>query len=133
MLQGIMSGRDRWIVVVYIFGAAVALAAAWFPSFLCRAGSAVLLVGLIHMIWQRHSARRQGVEAQNKLRRSVLYYVPFLVGANLLWMGLPFPVEAMAKAWSNFAFLGGSVLSLAGTYIYNLRTLGARDEAGSLH
>ena len=135
-MRGIMrdlNHRHRWLMAVYILGASLALATMWFPSFLCRAGSAVLLVGFGHMIWQRRCALRKGPDAQIKLRRAVLYYVPFLNGANLLWMGLPVPVEPMAKAWSNCAFLAGSVLLLAGTYIYNLRTMETSNETGSFH
>lgn len=137
MMRGSMSSlnrRHRWLMGVYFFGAAVAVTVAWFPSFFCRAGSAVLLVGFGHMIWQRRSALREGFDAQVRLSRSVLYYVPFLTGANLVWMGLPIPVEPIAKAWSHCAFLAGTVLLLAGTYIYNLRTIGRMiDETGSLH
>lgn len=102
----------------------MAVVAALFPSFLCRAGAGVLLAGLARMIWQRRLALRQGVEAQIRLCRSVLYYVPFLTGANLIWMGLPVPAaEGMAKACADCAFLFASSLLLAAVYVYNLNTI----------
>lgn len=125
--------QHRCLIIVYLLGICVSLAVAWFPSFLCRAGSGVLLIAFAHMIWQRQSALRKGPIAQLRLRRSALYYVPFLAGANLVWMGLPAPIQPMAKAWSNCAFLAGSVLLLAGAYLYNLRTIRRTNETGSFH
>jgi len=109
------------MMLVYISGAILAIAVAWFPSFLCRAGSAVLLIGVIQMIWQSHCALRQGFEAQTRLRTSVLFYAPFLVGTNLIWMGLPLPIDPVRKALADCAFLVFTVILLSGLYIYNHR------------
>jgi hypothetical protein len=117
--------RHQWLMAVYSFGAVVAVGVAWFPSFLCRAGGAVLLVGLIHMICQRRSALRKGMVELARLRRSLLHYTPFLVGTNLIWMGLPLPLGAIAKASADLLFLGGSVGLLSVLYIYNNRGLNA--------
>jgi len=115
--------RYRWLTVVYIFAAGVGIAVAWFPSFLCRAGSAVLLIGLTHMMWQSRSALRKGFEAQKRLRQSVLFYAPFLVGTNLIWMGMALPVDAVSKALLDCAFLAATVVLLGGLYVYNSRVL----------
>jgi hypothetical protein len=115
----IIRRRHRWLMGAYIFGAVLAIAVAWFPSFMCRAGSAVLLVGLIHMIWQRQIALQKGQQAQARLQQSMLHYAPFLVGTNLIWMGLPWPVDALSKASADCLFLGGSVALLSGMYVYN--------------
>jgi hypothetical protein len=100
----------RWLTGVYVVGALVAVVVAWFPSFMCRAGSAVLFVGLMRMIWQNR---------KNPPRQSPLYYVPFLVGTNLIWMGLPLPVDVMTKAWADCLFLAATVALLGGLYAYN--------------
>src|SRR5687767_7443609 len=106
--------RHRWLMGAYMFGVLLAIAAAWIPSFLCRAGGVVLFVGLMHMILRRQAAFRKGVE-----KESLLHYAPFLVGTNLIWMGLPWPVDAMSKAWADCLFLAGSVALLSGLSIYN--------------
>ena len=100
----------RWLTGVYVFGVLLAVAVAWFPSFMSRAGSVVLFVGLMRMIWQ---ARKHSVP------RSPLHYLPFLVGANLIWMGLPLPVDAMTEAWADCLFLVLSVALLGGLHVYN--------------
>jgi hypothetical protein len=115
--------RYRWLMMVYIFSAMVAVAVAWFPAFLCRAGSAVLLVGLMHMMWQSHCAVRKGIEEQKRLRQSALFYAPFLVGTNLIWLGMPLPVDAVSKALLDCAFLAATVVLLGGLYAYNSRVL----------
>ena len=114
-----MTGAEKrhcWLMIVYSFGALIAIAVAWFPAFLCRAGSGILLVGLANMIWQSRNARRQSP-------RSVLFYAPFLAGTNLIWMGLSLPVDAVSKALADCAFLGLTTLLLALVYVYNSRAL----------
>jgi hypothetical protein len=106
----------RWLIGAYSFGAALAVAVAWFPSFMCRAGRAVLFVGLIRMIWQsRHDTARY----------SLLFYLPFLVGTNLIWMGLPLPVDTMTKAWADCLFLASTVILLSALHAYNALSLRA--------
>jgi hypothetical protein len=68
----------------------------------------------MYMIWQRKATFPKGLEGQ-----SLVHYAPFLVGTNLIWMGLPWPVDVMAKAWSDCLFLAGSVVLLSTLYLYN--------------
>ena len=124
--------RYRWLMVVYIFGALVAMGVACFPSFLCRVGSAVLLIGLGHMMWQSHCARRKGFQEQKRLRQSVLFYAPFLVGTNLIWMGLSLPVDAVSKALADCGFLAATVVLLSGLYAYNHRISNALSDLSGL-
>lgn len=124
--------RHRWLMGVYVFGAVLALVTAQFPSFMCRAGSAVLLSGLAHMTWQRRCALREGHEEQRRLRKSVLYYAPFLVGTNLIWMGLPLPVDAVLKASADCGFLAATVVLLGGLYLYNNRDSNALSDLSIL-
>jgi peptidoglycan/LPS O-acetylase OafA/YrhL len=124
--------KHHWLMTVYGFGALVALAVAWIPSFMCRSGSAVLVVGLLHMMWQRRNAVRKGLEEQAKVHASLLHYAPFLVGTNLIWMGLPLPVDAMTKAWADCVFLAGSIGLLSVIYVYNYRALNALSDAAVL-
>ena len=124
--------RHKWLMMAYIFGAVTALAVAWFPSFMCRAGSAVLLVGLLHMMSQSRRALRGGFEEQRCLRRSPLFYAPFLVGTNLIWMGLPLPVDAVSKALADCAFLVLTVVLLGVLYAYNNCALNALSDLSHL-
>jgi len=119
-----MTGVERkhqCLMAIYGFGVVVAASMAWFPSFLCRAGSAVLLVGLIHMIWQRRCALHKGLEELARLCSSLLHYAPFLVGTNLIWMGLPLPLDGVAKASVDLLFLAGTIGLLSVLYVYNNR------------
>src|SRR5216110_385083 len=113
--------RYKWLMMAYIFGGVLAVATAWFPSFMCRAGSAVLLVGLLHMMSQSRRALTKGFEEQRRLRKSALFYAPFLVGTNLIWMGLSLPVDAVSKALADCGFLAATVVLLSGLYAYNHR------------
>ena len=99
------------------------MAVIWFPSFMCRAGSAALLTGCIYMMWQRRSAA---------VPVSVIHYAPFLVGTNLIWMGLPWPVDVMTKAWADCLFLASSVGLLSIVYICNYRALNALSDVAVL-
>jgi hypothetical protein len=129
MIRESMTGverKHRWLLLAYIFAAAVAVAAVWFPSGLCRVGSAVLLVGLAHMTWQSRNALRTAS------RRSVLFYAPFLVGTNLIWMGLPLSVDPVSEALADCGFLIGSVVLLGALYVYNNRAPNALSDLSHL-
>jgi hypothetical protein len=59
------------------------------------------------------------VDAQIRLIESLIHNLPFLVGANLFFMGLPGPGSAEAKAWLDCGFLLGTVLLFGGLYVAN--------------
>src|SRR4051794_31895138 len=63
------------------------------------------------------------VDAQIRLIQSVLYNVPFAVGANLFWMGLPGTGSPVTKAWLDCYFLLGTVVLFSGFYILNQQTV----------
>ena len=106
------------------------------PFGLNRIGSIILLIALFHMIWKVYEASRDAlrrhrdpdvnpllnfgkVDAQIRLVQSLIHNLPFLVGANLFFMGLPGPGSAEAKAWLDCGFLLGTVLLFSGSYAAN--------------
>src|SRR2546423_12633611 len=133
-------------VSVGIFGYALALLAAvtlycCFPFPLSRVGSVILIIALAQMIWKVYDASRTPVspetelpdnpllahlaklDAQIRLIESLIYNLPFVVGANLFFMGLPGTGSAERKAWLDCVFLLGTVLIFAICYWRNQQTL----------
>ena len=131
-----LSKRDAAIVSVYstLLAATVVLFVV-FPFPLSRVGSVVLLIGFTYMIWRCLRARKAGrhvstwgnqlerLDGQIQFAQSMLFNVPFLVGANLFWMGLPGTGTPIEKAAMDFVFLAGSVLIFAGSYILTQRAI----------
>jgi len=130
--------RAALAIAGYSLGAAgVTILHLWSPFGLNRIGSFILLVALVHMIWKVYAASREAlgrrreqtedpllsnlakVDAQIRLIQSLIHNLPFLVGANLFFIGLPGPGSAEAKAWLDCAFLLGTVLLLSGSYVAN--------------
>src|SRR5205823_4060009 len=111
------------------------------PFPLCRAGSVILSIALTHMIWKVYEASRAArhgntepadnprlidlgkIDAQIRLIQSVIYNLPFVVGANLFMMGLPGPGSREGKAWLDCFFLLGTVTLFGAFYIANQRTV----------
>src|ERR1044071_8914007 len=96
--------RDLRVTLGYSLGLAGSIALyLYFPFPMSRIGSVVLMVALAHMIWQVYAARRDApptepsepcpalaqLDAQIRLVQSMIYNLPFVVGANLFFMGLP--------------------------------------------
>ena len=128
------------------FGYSLALAGAillyrFFPFPLSRAGSVILIIALANMIWKVHAASRAGfqsklepneeslachlskVDAQIGLIQSVVHNLPFVVGANLFFMGLPGTGSAERKAWLDCFFLLGTVIVFSSFYFVNQRAV----------
>jgi hypothetical protein len=132
--------RDGIMATVYgfLFLAAIALLIL-FPFPLSRVGSVVLIVGFSYMIWRgKRVAVRQVatsgdtldprkklllVDHQIELAQSMLFNVPFFVGANLFWMGLPGTGTVLEKAVLDFIFLGSTMIVFAASYIFNQRLI----------
>ena len=109
----------------------------FFPFPLSRVGSTVLMIALGYMLWKVHEAShadhqpRRGqtpdallegfgkVDAQIKLIESMIYNLPFMVGANLFFIGLPGTGSAESKAWLDCFFLLGTILVFGGCYFAN--------------
>ena len=53
----------------------------------------------------------------------MLFNVPFFVGANLFWMGLPGTGTVLEKAVLDFIFLGSTMIVFAASYIFNQRLI----------
>ena len=94
------------------------------------------MIALAHMIWKVYEAgapaeadtdswlaQLRKVEAQIRLIQSLIYNLPFVVGTNLFFMGLPGTGSAESKAWLDCYFLLGSVAFLFGCYFANQRTV----------
>jgi hypothetical protein len=108
---------------------------------LCRVGSVILIIALTQMIWKVYEAGRETrpwkterakdpllgeigkVEAQIRLIQSLIYNLPFVVGANLFFMGLPGTGSAESKAWLDCFFLLGTVIVFGGCYFANQQTV----------
>ena len=124
--------RDSLLKIIYgsLFLAAVLLFVL-FPFPLSRVGSVVMVIGFGFMIWRckrgaavaasAPSVRRDLalVEEQIAFAQSMLFNVPFFVGANLFWMGLPGTGDGLGKALQDFAFLGGTLIVFALSYALN--------------
>ena len=113
----------------------------FFPFTLCRVGSVVLMIALAQMLSKLYQANRASagpggggaadrllkelsrVEAQLRLRQSAIYNLPYLVGVNLFFMGLPGTGSIEVKAWLDCFFLAGTVLVFSGCYLANQLTL----------
>jgi hypothetical protein len=131
-----LSKRDAAIISVYstLFAATVVLFIV-FPFPLSRVGSVVLLIGFAYMIWRCLLARKAGhgasacenqierLDGQIQFAQSMLFNVPFLVGANLFWMGLPGTGTAIEKAALDFVFLAGSIVVFGASYMLNQRAV----------
>lgn len=128
--------RDAAIVSVYSsLLAATILLFIVFPFPLSRVGSVVLLIGFAYMIWRCLLARKprrhtstwenqlERLDGQIQFAQSMLFNVPFLVGANLFWMGLPGTGTPFEKAALDFIFLAGSVLVFAVSYVLTQRAI----------
>jgi hypothetical protein len=132
-----LARRDALVTSIYgtLFLAAIALLVL-FPFPLSRVGSVVMIVGFGHMVWRCRTAPRlrcppaendsvdfprrlARIQAQIHFAQSMLYNVPFFVGANLFWMGLPGTGTILEKAIQDFAFLGATLLLFAGSYLFN--------------
>jgi hypothetical protein len=136
--------RKSASVVIFGYSAGIAgalLLYAFFPFGLSRIGSAIIIIALAHMIWNVHQASGEAVrrsrppiedslleklgmvEAQIRLVQSVLHNVPFVVGTNLFWMGLPGTGSAESKAWQDCWFLLATVILFSSFYIVNQQTV----------
>src|SRR5438034_126479 len=144
-LQQKLSKLDEQIqrrTLLAILGYAMALGGAvvlylWFPFSLSRIGSAILIIALAHMIWKVYQASRPAqlpepayghhpmleqlnkVEAQIRLIQSLIFNLPFLVGANLFFMGLPGTGSAESKALQDCFFLFASIVLFSLCYFTN--------------
>jgi len=134
--------RTLFAVAGYTLGAAgVILLFRSSPFVLNRIGSAVLLIAFVHMLSKVLAASRdsllprcqpredallhhlQKVDAQIQLLQSLIYNLPFLVGANLFFIGLPGTGSPETKAWLDCLFLLATVLLLAASYAANQRLI----------
>jgi hypothetical protein len=136
--------KRRASLVTSFYSAALLIVAVLYcstPFPLSRAGSVVLFVAFAYMIGRSHTARRatpmtrdarrpdylkaevNKIDAQISLFRSVVYHLPFVVGANLFWMGLPGTGTPEGKALLDCVFLAATVVVFATTYVMNQRTV----------
>jgi hypothetical protein len=133
--------RRRDCLVTCVYGSAALMAVAlvaFFPFDLSRIGGVVLVVAFAYMVWRFHAAKRvpQGhapvtgpwwneltkVDGQIELCRSALVNLPFVVGANLFWMGLPGTGTELANAEGDCIFLTATVLAFIALYLLNQQT-----------
>ena len=63
------------------------------------------------------------VDRQINLIQSLIYNLPFVVGVNVFFMGLPGTGSAESKAWMNCYFLAGTVILFIGSYYVNQQTV----------
>ena len=133
-IEARVAKRDAVVTSVYssLCLAAVALFVL-FPFPLSRVGSVVLVVGFGYMVWRCKCApdgerrarcpsyvnKLANLARQIEFAQTMLYNVPFFVGANLFWMGLPGTGTILEKAVQDFAFLGGTLLLFAASYLFN--------------
>jgi len=114
------------------------------PSSLSRVGSVILIIALLQMIWKIQQARRAGLssnktesdpsglpelirlDAQINLVQSMIFNLPFVVGANLFFMGLPDTGRRETKAWLDCVFLLGTVILFGTLYVLNQQTVRRR-------
>ncbi len=114
------------------------------PSSLSRVGSVILIIALIQMIWKVQQARRAGrlsnktdpdpsglaeltrLDVQINLVQSMIFNLPFVVGANLFFMGLADTGQAETKAWLDCVFLLATVVLFGILYALNQRTVRQR-------
>ena len=110
----------------------------FFPFQLSRIGSVLLMIALAHMICKVCAASRDArraepdnpllkdlskLDAQIRLIQSAIYNLPFVVGANLFFMGLPGTGSAESKAWLDCCFLLGTVIIFSAFYVLNQQTV----------
>lgn len=112
----------------------------FFPFPISRTGSVVLMVAMAYMIGKFRDARRGAwvpgspvmrllqrelakIDARIRLLRSAIYYLPFVVGINLFWTGLPGPGTREQKALLDCVFLAATVMIFAGVCLLNQRTV----------
>jgi hypothetical protein len=136
-IEARLAKRDAMVTQVYgsLCLAAVALFVL-FPFPISRVGSFVLVVGFSYMVWRCKRAparppaadnsalpplvdKLASLERQIEFAQTMLYNVPFFVGANLFWMGLPGTGTVLEKAVQDFVFLGGTLLLFAASYLFN--------------
>ena len=139
--------RDRASLVVRMYSMALAGAFGlllFFPFPLSRAGGAILVMALLYMVLKVRATTRRNchkpgadqsdaasetltkVAAQIELCQSVFYNLPFLVGANLFFMGLPGPGSEEGKARLNCLFLAATVMVFTASYFLNQKILTRR-------
>ena len=134
------SQRSLFVTCGYSTALLMAFALYWFFPFpLSRTGSVVLMVALPYMMGRYRETKRvtdmmgstsvtaslrcelMKLDAQIRLLPSAIYYLPFVVGANLFWMGLPGPGTKEQKAFLDCGFLAGTVVIFASVYLLNQR------------
>lgn len=111
------------------------------PSDLSRVGVVVMIVSMAYMISKLRAARPKNlpmptvfagdylraelerVNAQIALAQSAFYHLPFLVGANLFLMGLPYTENPVTKAVLDCLFLGATFLVFLILYLANQQML----------
>ena len=144
-LRGLDQHRSkRGLLLTCFYSAALltVIAFYWFFPFpISRTGSVVLMLALPYMIWKfrepgRIAARMDStpaggapswelakIDSQIRLFQSAIYYLPFVAGANLFWMGLPGPGTREQKALLDCGFLAATVLIFASVYLLKQRTV----------
>jgi hypothetical protein len=137
-----ISKRSSLVTRAYSAALLMAVALCWFFPFpISRVGSVVLTVALAYMIGKFREAGRSAwvsgssavtpplqwelakIDAQVRLLRSAIYYLPFVVGINLFWTGLPGPGTSEQKALLDCIFLAATVMIFTGVYLLNQRTV----------
>lgn len=129
--------RDLLLTPSYLAGLALAVACLSLPFRLSQLGAGLLIVTLVHMIsriCQAHFSQLaagaraewtigQGTHPRVALAESVLFYVPFLAGVNLVFMGIPLGQDALAEAIWDCWFLGCTVALLFISFCWNQRAV----------
>ena len=131
-LDRVVRQRDRWLMRCYWGGLALAIACFFLPTRLSQMGSVLLMIGFTHMMVRLYCAHRQeaqwelwltGAHPRLALIESLLFNLPLLVGANLVFMGIPLGSDRLLEAILDCVFLGLTVLLLSLGHWWNLRVL----------
>lgn len=116
--------RDFALTQCYVVGIFVAAMLMSIPLHLVRTGAVVMLVSLLAMLHRICLTHQQhepiaGIRARLSLNRSLIHNLPFLVGANLAFMGLPVTPLPLFKATLDCLFLAGTVTLFLLAYLIN--------------
>ncbi len=124
----------RDLVFLWLYWAAFpgALVFVLTPFPLSRIGGILLLFALTNVMAKLNGLRRRTKQARAvrdgallviahriESQRSAFYNLPFLVGANLVFMGLPMTENPVTEAWYDCLFLAVSVMLMAACYMFN--------------
>ena len=137
-----MRQRDFCLTRCYFAALCVAAIFLLLPFHLSRLGGVLILLALGHMLCKIYSAYHarpdidlettagaadlKRIRARIAVTRSPFYLLPLLVGANLVFMGLPMGADALREATLDCTFLGSTILLFLVSYWLNQHALRQR-------